>query len=205
MPRRRATPPYASILAAVAVAASLALGGCAGLRAVPLPDRELPVDWDARRSALQSWAGYDLRGRVAVARGDDGFSGALRWVQAGARASLEIDGPLGVGGARFELDPARADGAALEQALGVPVPVASLRYWLLGVPDPALAAVETVDDRRSRLVALQQAGWNVGFTRYAPVPGTRLELPQRIEVSREGVRVRVLVEAWQGAPRGGRP
>lgn len=201
MPRTRAAWS-APLLAASAVWALFALGACAGLRTVALPDRELPAGWDARRSALQSWAGYDLRGRVAVARGDDGFSGALRWVQSGDKALLEIDGPLGVGGARYELDPARADGAALEQALGVPVPVASLRYWLLGVPDPSLAAVESFDDGRTRLVALEQAGWTVGYPRYAPVPGTRLELPQRIEVSREGLRLRLVVEAWQGAPRG---
>ena len=205
MTRPRAALSRTALHRLAVVVALLSLGACAGLRMVALPDRELPAAWDARRSALQSWTGYDLRGRVAVARGEDGFSGALRWVQSGSTARLEIDGPLGVGGARFELDPAQADGAALEQALGVPVPVASLRYWLLGVPDPALAAVESFDHGRTRLVALQQAGWTVGYPRYAPVPGTRLELPQRIEVSREGVRVRVLVEAWQGAPRGGGP
>ena len=148
--------------------------------------------------ALQAWPGYDLRGRVAVARGDDGFSGALRWVQAGAKARLELDGPLGVGGARYDLDPASVDGAALEQALGVPVPVASLRYWLLGVPDPALAAEESLEVGAARLAALRQAGWSVVYARYAPVPGTRLELPQRLEVTREGVRLRLLVEGWQG-------
>ena len=133
-----------------------------------------------------------------MARGDDGFSGALRWVQSGSKARLELDGPLGVGGARYDLDPATLDGAALGQALGVPVPVASLRYWLLGVPDPALAAEESLEAGTARLAALRQAGWSVVYARYAPVPGTRLELPQRIEVTREGVRLRLLVEGWQG-------
>ena len=192
MPRSRAALLSALLLGL------LVLTGCAGLRAVALPDLELPPSWESRRSALQAWPGYALRGRVAVARGDDGFSGALRWVQAGAKARLELDGPLGVGGARYDLDPASVDGAALEQALGVPVPVASLRYWLLGVPDPALAAEESLEVGAARLAALRQAGWSVVYARYAPVPGTRLELPQRIEVTREGVRLRLLVEGWQG-------
>lgn len=176
----------------------LSLAGCAGLRSVALPDSELPASWEPRRSALQAWPGFELRGRVAVARGDDGFSGALRWVQTGAEVRLELDGPLGVGGARYDLDPASVDGAALGQALGVPVPVASLRYWLLGVPDPALAAQESLEPGAPRLAALQQAGWSVVYARYAAVPGTRLELPQRIEVTREGLRLRLLVEVWQG-------
>lgn len=176
----------------------LALAGCAGLRTVALPDLDLPSSWESRRSALQAWPGYDLRGRIAVAHGDDGFSGALRWLQSGSKARLELDGPLGVGGVRYDLDPATVDGAALGQALGVPVPVASLRYWLLGVPDPALAAEESLETGAARLAALRQAGWSVVYARYAPVPGTRLEMPQRIEMTRDGVRLRLLVEDWQG-------
>lgn len=192
MPRSRAAHPAALLLAL------LALAGCAGLRSVALPDTELPSSWGERRGALQAWPGYELRGRIAVARGDDGFSGALRWVQSGRTARLELDGPLGVGGVRYDLDPATVDGAALGQALGVPVPVASLRYWLLGVPDPALAAEESLDPGAARLAALRQAGWHVVYARYAPVPGTRLEMPQRIEVTRDGLRLRLLVEGWQG-------
>ncbi|MCX7051229.1 MAG: hypothetical protein NTV91_05280 [Proteobacteria bacterium] len=48
------------------------LNGCAvlgGRDAVPaLPDLTLPAGWEARRGALQGWPGYELRGRVAVAR-----------------------------------------------------------------------------------------------------------------------------------------
>lgn len=192
MPRSRAALPSALL------SCLLMLAGCAGLRSVALPDLELPSSWGSRRSALQAWPGYELRGRIAVARGDEGFSGALRWVQSGSKARLELDGPLGVGGIRHELDPATVDGAALGQALGVPVPVASLRYWLLGVPDPALAAEESLEAGAARLAALRQAGWSVVYARYAPVPGTRLEMPQRIEVTREGVRLRLIVEDWQG-------
>ena len=184
----------------------LLLGGCAALggrsTALPaLPDVELPADWEARRSALQAWHGFDLRGRLAVARGEEGFSGNLRWLQEPVITRLEVDGPLGVGGARYEFPPG-ADPAALEQALGVPVPLASLRYWLLGVPDPdpALIAEEGVDADGGRLATLRQAGWDVSYPRYAPVAGTRFELPQRIEVRRDGLRIRLWVEAWQGVP-----
>lgn len=196
MSRTRAAPSPAPLLGLLLCAAVSV--GCTAWRTAGLPDRDLPADWSARRSALQAWPGYELRGRVAVARGDEGLSAALRWVQSGARTRVELDGPLGVGGARYDLDADAPDDAALGQALGVPVPVASLRYWLLGVPDPALAAEETVEQGAGRLAALRQAGWSVAYARYAAVPGTRLELPQRIEVSRDGLRVRLLVEAWQG-------
>ncbi len=181
------------------------LNGCAvldGRDAVPaLPDLALPDGWTARRGTLQGWPGYELRGRVAVARGEDGFSGNLRWLQRPRLTRLELDGPLGVGGARYEFVPG-ADPAALEQALGAPVPLASLRYWLLGVPDPdpTLVAEESLEHGGGRLATLRQAGWEIAYPRYAPVAGSRLELPQRIEVRREGLRLRVWVDAWQGMP-----
>jgi len=186
------------------------LGGCAALggRAVApvLPSLELPVAWEARRGALQAWPGYDLRGRVAVARGEDGFSGNLRWLQRPALTRIELDGPLGVGGAQYEFAPGD-DAAALEQALGAPVPLASLRYWLLGVPDPdpALPAEESLEPGGGRLAALRQAGWEIDYPLYSPVAGSRLELPQRIEVRREGLRLRLWVDVWQGAPVDGAP
>ena len=182
------------------------LNGCAvldGRDAVPdLPDLALPDGWEARRGTLQGWPGYELRGRVAVASGEDGFSGNLRWLQRPTLTRLELDGPLGVGGVRYEFTPG-ADPAALEQALGAPVPLASLRYWLLGVPDPdpTLVAEESLEHGEARLATLRQAGWEIAYPRYAPVAGSRLELPQRIEVRREGLRLRVWVDAWQGMPR----
>lgn len=182
----------------LSLSGSLALTACTTLRGVSPLEREAPASWEARRSTLQAWSSYGLRGRVAVARGDEGFSGALRWVQSGVRVRLEIDGPLGVGGARYDLDPATVDGQRLQLALGIPVPVTSLRYWLLGVPDPTTAAEESLDSGGVRLTALRQEGWTVAYPRYAAVPGTGLDLPQRIEVSREGLRLRLLIEAWEG-------
>lgn len=190
--------------------ALLFLNGCAvlgGRDAVPdLPDLALPAVWEARRGTLQGWPGYELRGRVAVARGEDGFSGNLRWLQRSTLTHLELDGPLGVGGARYEFTPG-ADSSALEQALGAPVPLGSLRYWLLGVPDPdpALVAEESLEHGEGRLATLRQAGWEIAYPRYAPVAGSRLELPQRIEVRRGGLRLRVWVDAWQGMPREATP
>jgi outer membrane lipoprotein LolB len=177
------------------------LNGCAvldGRDAVPaLPDLALPDGWEARRGTLQGWPGYELRGRVAVASGEDGFSGNLRWLQRPTLTRLELDGPLGVGGVRYEFTPG-ADPAALEQALGAPVPLASLRYWLLGVPDPAAVAEESVLESGGRLGALQQGGWRIDYSRYAAVAGSRLELPETIEIRRDPVRLRVRIARWEG-------
>jgi hypothetical protein len=41
----------------------------------------------------------------------------------------------------------------------------------------------------------------VTFKNYAPVPGGDYELPQRIEATRESLRVRLVIEGWRGGAR----
>ncbi len=184
---------------------AVALGGCASLSGVQSLPNMLPASWEARRDVLQSWGRFESHGRVAIARDDEGFSGSWRWVQRTRRSTLELEGPLGVGGLRLDFD---SDGAgdeisrlALEQQIGFVLPVESLRYWMLGVPDPR----ETFEEQRSsdaaRLESLRQKGWTVIFKNYAPVSGVDYELPQRIEASRESLRVRLVIEGWGGGAR----
>lgn len=177
------------------------LAGCASFLGVTSLPSALPVGWEARRDALQSWTTFESRGRVAVANNGEGFSGAWRWAQTAKRSRLELEGPLGVGGMQLDFDGGAsndASRAALEQQLGFTLPVESLRYWMLGVPDPHSLVEERIATDAPRLDSLTQQGWTVIFKNYAPVVGADYELPQRIEVSREALRVRLIIESWGG-------
>src|SRR5215469_11797734 len=135
-----------------------ALVGLAGCRTAPAPAPAGPA-WATRRPELQARTHFELKGRVAVAAGTQGFNARLRWSQDGVRAQVALEGPLGAGGvhidatgsdldivmpsgARLTSDAARAE---LTNRLGFDPPIASLRYWILGVPDPAMPADETLD------------------------------------------------------------
>ncbi len=209
-PARPARRRALELLAGASGAAWLA--GCVTpLRPVAvLPGFPPDVGWPERRAVLQRLAGFSLRGRIAVAAGDAGFSASLRWVQAGSRGELEFDGPLGIGGLRvvardgdLTLTNARGqrlDGAAaradLERQLGFELPLASLRYWVLGVPDPAVGVdEERLSPDAPRLEALGQAGWQVAYRAYA---GDAAGLPRRIDAVRGLARLRLLVEQWAG-------
>jgi outer membrane lipoprotein LolB len=183
--------------------ALLALAGCPAL--APRPPAEQP--WELRRVELQSLQDYAFRGRVAVAAGQEGFNARLRWEQAGPRSDLALDGPLGVGGVRLaahgeqlrlttprgeELD-ADAARVELQARFGFSPPLASLRYWVLGVPDPAVPAAEVLDELE-RLAALEQDGWRVEYTQYTSAGGRWL--PQRLSLRRGDVRVRLIVDGW---------
>ncbi len=191
----------------VAVLAGLMLAGCASM---PAPPRDAG-DWPARRLELQTLATWQLQGRIAVATATEGFSGGFDWQQAGARAEIQVRAPLGGTALRLVLDGDRFEmmdghgavvtgeeaGKQLEEALGAPLPVAELRYWLVGVPAPG-AIEREVAGPDGRLVQLAQSGWEVRYDRYQAV-GTRW-LPARLELVTTGVRLRVVAGQWRISP-----
>jgi outer membrane lipoprotein LolB len=165
--------------------------------------------WQARRPQLQAREHFELKGRVAVAAGGEGFNASVRWMQEGARSVLTLAGPLGVGGTQItaagnELSLITAHGeridseaahAELARRLGFDPPLASLRYWVLGVPDPAQPAAEALDLSQQRLSGLTQGGWHIDYNSYTSANGQ--PLPARLTLQRDAVRVRLLVDDWQ--------
>ncbi|MBV6422762.1 MAG: Outer-membrane lipoprotein LolB [Steroidobacteraceae bacterium] len=190
-------------LACVAIAATL-LAACASA-----PVREgAPAPWPERRAALQADAAFSLSGRVAIRTGDTGLNASLRWRQEGAVSHVTLDGPLGIGGAEVELrgdelalrtshgdhlegDAARAE---LERRIGFPLPLAALRYWVRGVPEPGAGADEVVDEAHQRLASLVQDGWEISYTEYAA--GSAGILPRRLSAQRGNTRVRLVIDRW---------
>ncbi|HYB66505.1 MAG TPA: lipoprotein insertase outer membrane protein LolB [Steroidobacteraceae bacterium] len=187
-----------------AAAALLALAGC---RTLPPPAPAAPP-WDTRRPELQAREHFELKGRVAVAAGSQGFNARLRWAQDGGRAQVALEGPLGAGAVHIDthgsdLDITTASGARLTSAaaraelsarLGFDPPLASLRYWILGVPDPASPADETLDPARQHLTRLEQQGWRIDYGSYVAVGSEWL--PGRLTLERADVRVKLLVDDW---------
>jgi outer membrane lipoprotein LolB len=182
-------------------------GGCATLPAPAPAD-----DWPARRATLQALDAWALDGRIAVAAGDEGFSGGFDWHQQGPRADVALTGPMGGAAMDIRAEGGRAvvtvDGESYEgeDAAGLfaryfgpdqPLPIAQMRYWLVGAPAPGMPHEETLGADR-RLAVLSQSGWQVRYDRYQPVG--RLALPARIELTTTGLRLRVVVSDWRLAP-----
>jgi outer membrane lipoprotein LolB len=183
------------------------LAGCTTTKVVeraPLLAPEQP--WLERRASLQARAAFALAGRIAVAAGDQGFSGSMRFDQGVTGSSLALDGPLGVGGlqlrwngtelamltSRGEVLDGEAARAEIERRLGFALPLDRLRFWLLGVPAPGVAVeAEMLDGER--LASLAQDGWQISYTQYSSKSG----LPERLTAQRDSARVRVILDRWQ--------
>lgn len=189
-----------------ACAAALLATGCA-----TLPEAGGEGDWPARRAALQSLERWTLDGRMAVAAGSEGFSGGLSWRQDGAQAEIELRAPLGgrtiaIHVADEAISVTDGDGTTVQgedarrlvaEHIGTTLPVAELRYLLVGTPAPGSPHRESLG-ADYRLASLEQAGWRVGYTGYRGVG--EIVLPSRMEITTEGLRLRLLVADWRLGP-----
>jgi len=184
--------------------AVLLIAGCAAPRSALLPEID---SWDTRASVLADLDKWEFSGRIAVKTESDGFNGKLRWSQDRENYRATVSGPLGVGtlrldgddrsvvmidkdGVRTELDDAELE---LRQRHGWTIPIASLRYWALGIPDPSAVAEFKVDGE-GRLESLVQRDWSVRITRYDVAGGQ--QMPKLLAAENPDTRVRLVVDHW---------
>ena len=183
---------------------ALLLPACATQPLLNLPEMS---GWPARQATLQAADYWQFSGRVAVSANDEGFNGKLLWSQRNDKFRATVSGPLGIGTVRIEGDDrgveltdndgqvTRLQDAEQELQLryGWTIPVESLRYWALGVPDPGRAAdTEIADD--GTLTALSQGSWQVNIEQYRDSAGQ--PMPRRITATNESTRVRLVIDRW---------
>jgi outer membrane lipoprotein LolB len=180
---------------------------------VPLQQRASPLQLtpEQEKAALAALLHYRFEGRVAVTTGSDGFNASLQWNQNGDATDVQLSGPFGAGGLRVTLvnhelriDSSKGERLSgddarnvLEQKLGFAPPIESLRYWLLGLRDPAGTAIETRDDN-GRIASIDQNGWHVDYEAYRsqPTPVGTLSLPRRLRATRDALKLRVVADKW---------
>jgi outer membrane lipoprotein LolB len=181
------------------------LSGCAGERGVQLPELS---DWETRRLRLSSLDEWEFRGRVAVKAGEDGFNGNLTWWQNDDLFVASVSGPFGAGSVRIDGDDEYVrivddQGETLEMEdaerelhlrYGWTIPVASLRYWALGVPDPAAPAETEIGDD-GLLRRLEQRGWVLEIDAYREGGGQ--PMPRRLTAIHPDTRVRLVIDRWE--------
>ena len=195
--------PQRAIVTAVI---TLTLSACA-IHRPPPPD--LSASWPQRLQALKALNNWSFNGRLGIRAGDESWTATLRWQQHGDQYDIHISAPLGQGAARLhgnthnvtielpDKAPLRAENAEalLHAQLGWSVPVAGMRHWLAGRPDPQLGTEIMELDDMGRLSQLRQAGWNIEYRRYATAD--QFDLPRKIEMVNGDLRIRLVVDHWQ--------
>ena len=186
------------------ILAILALYACAGSRGLLLPD--FP-DWESRRAALSSADRWEFTGRIGVSAGEEGFNGKLRWSQDGESFRATVSGPLGTGAVRIEgnaelvtVTDNKGEVTELEDPeidlrlrYGWTIPVTSLRYWALGIPDPSQPA-ESKFGEDGLLERIAQREWVVTISQYRDGGGQ--PMPRRLSARNDDAKVVLVIDKW---------
>jgi outer membrane lipoprotein LolB len=184
------------------------LSACASAPTTPsLPGRAVDP------SRVAEWV---ASGRLAVAVGREGGSGSFTWRQHAAVTDLQVRGPFGAGALQIVVDGdsvtvTDAAGVTLDSStarerirarLGADLPLAELRYWVLGLAAPG--SQSHVEQRaQSPLRIIEQAGWNVSYQQFRAAAGWLV--PARLTASSGSASIRIIVDDWHLPPAGEGP
>lgn len=165
------------------------------------------LNFEQRRARLESLAGWEMRGRLAIDTGERGYQARFEWRQAADSLRLSLRGPLGAGGVEIAGSSSaltvRARGetlslddpeAQLSELLGWWLPVTSLDAWLVGLPDRVFDA-DSDFGPDGLLASLEQRLWHLSYAAYQLESGWLV--PRRIDMRHGELEVRLVVDSWQ--------
>ncbi len=200
---------------------ALSLVGCAAQNrhpVAPKPDTVAPANpqqaWQQRQDNFARMSSWQLQGRAGIQFRDQSVSFGLNWQQQGKDNYTIIinnpltDSPMAVLQGNGNSVTLRAneqvyqDTSAenlLQRQLKVSLPLAGMKYWVRGVPDPEALIEEVQLDNFGRPQILQQAGWRVEYTGWQGEGSNAL--PERLKLSRviENTQVKVVAKEWKTA------
>ena len=192
---------------------SLVLAGC---ETVPESSEAEIVDdpiaeFERRKSILAEMDRWSATGRLVVSTTKESMNASVRWDQAEENYTVRLSGPFGTGAAELKGTPEevslRADDKLhtaatpeelMENVFGWRLPVAGLRYWLMGLIAPGVEISDVRFDAGGRLEYLEQSGWRIQFKRYGKT--TTLDMPTKVFMDSATLRARIVVQEWSFNP-----
>jgi outer membrane lipoprotein LolB len=179
-----------------AVFTVLFISGCASI--APVPNGQYS---QATHAHLYDIAEWHLEGRLAISAPNDSWSANIEWHHLPESEKIKLSGPLGQGAVVIELtdDFVKIDRGGgnlqtssqpeqlINQQLGIFVPLQSLRFWAIGLPEPE-------EDFQGTTDGFVQAGWLIA---YKEMQKTGIEtMPHKMAVSNDQVKLKLIIDQW---------
>lgn len=176
----------------------LFLTGCA-----TIPEKPLSVYSSRQRQYIYELEYWAFEGRLAVSGPKDSWSANVVWDHSPLEEKMKITGPLGQGAIIIKLkdnkvliDRGQGDVISSDEPekfisheLGAFVPLKSLRYWAVGVPELGKDFYEIGE-------GFSQDGWLVEYKQMQTIEGSG-EMPQKISVTNGQVKLKLYVDDWK--------
>lgn len=166
----------------------------------------VPVKPDMHYSRVAMLPLYELEhwsfeGRLALTGQGDSWSANISWEHSPEAENIKLSGPLGQGAVVISLTGNvvtidRGDDVQsstqpeefINQQLGMFVPVRSLRYWVVGLPEPSRAYKDTD-------VGFNQAGWLSEYKQMQVVKDGGA-MPRKMMVMNNQVKLKLIIDHW---------
>lgn len=150
---------------------------------------------------------WQITGKIAYRSPEKNSSGRLLWKQADEQFNIGLSGPLGQGVVKISGTPQDAlieiagqdnyytsePEHTLREQIGADIPLDALPYWILGVPVPhqiSLCQRDTV----GRNISIEQAGWNLEYSKYQHING--FWLPGKISIHKQDKMLLLVINHW---------
>ncbi len=166
----------------------------------------VPVEPDVYYSRAAMLRFYELErwsfeGRLALKGKKDSWSANISWEHSPEVEKIKLSGPLGQGAVLISLagnvvtidrggDDVQSSVQAEEfinQQLGMFVPVRSLRYWVMGLPEPSRPYKDTD-------VGFNQSGWLNEYKQMQLVDDGAM--PHKMTVMNSQVKLKLIIDHW---------
>jgi outer membrane lipoprotein LolB len=153
------------------------------------------------RESLYNLEQWSFEGRLGLTGIKDSWQANINWQHRSSDEEIRLSGPLGQGATIIKLtgtlvtidrgndkiQTSLEPEAFISQQLGMFVPVRSLRYWVIGVPEPGSPYVEAG-------LGFRQAGWLIEYKQMQRVNAQNM--PRRITVTNEKVKLKIMIDQW---------
>ena len=170
---------------------------------------ELAVSQDQEQSYIpENWT---LNGRISVIREQENWYAKFTWIQDKHDFQLSFNGPLG----ETELQISQISqivhlktpgkeitGNNLEQLLyqetGWEFPIASLKYWSLGYPNPELSSQLKYNEQQ-QISDIFQDGWHIQYPKRMSVENhleSSILLPKKIIAKNQNIKIKLIHTRW---------
>lgn len=144
---------------------------------------------------------WSFEGRLALTGQNDSWSANISWEHSPETEKIKLSGPMGQGAVVISLtgnvvtidrggDDVRSSvhpEEFINQQLGMFVPVRSLRYWVVGLPEPSLAYNDTD-------AGFNQAGWLNEYKQMQIVGDGAM--PHKITVMNNKIKLKLIIDHW---------
>ena len=170
---------------------------------------DAPSNWPTTAMSLESLNHWELIGKIGIRTQDDSITAAInQWKQAGSSFVIDLSSTFfGLGASRLVGTPyfltivesgedplsSYNPDVLIYEALGIPLPISSLSWWVKGIPAPD-TPYNMEFNQQGQSARLIQNQWHLSFSKHKIING--LPLPGKIKLERDNIRIILAIKKW---------